>query len=385
MHVRDKRRHQRRTADRSAAAPSRCGPSCRRTQATCARAGAARARATPTRHRRRSAGGRRSTRRGAGRGHRRNWTRTAARRATRTRRSPRSTPAQGTDGSYPAGYLSTDAPPWDLFNVGAPGPTGVWWGLVWSDAITLPGIDDCTRSTPITSPRTGTGWPAPRTTRTCRPTPRSGRAGTRRLRGRQGEAEPGRGADESGPGRDQGHRRSAHVGVGGRRRATPRSTIEICTQPQYGDICVNLKAQAESFDDLDERSRRDRVRRTARPTPTASSARRTRPAPATRRAASTFGSPGAWNLVIDTTWQRADRLRPAAPSHSASGAGHRDRRHRERPGGPGRQQLTAGFPTGLRRRRRRAARAPPTHRRSGTDRRRALSLRVALRRTSLPT
>jgi hypothetical protein len=49
----------------------------------------------------------------------------------------------GTGATYPANYQSTDGPPWELFNVGAK-PPGEWWGLIWSDTITMQGMEDCT-------------------------------------------------------------------------------------------------------------------------------------------------------------------------------------------------------------------------------------------------
>lgn len=49
----------------------------------------------------------------------------------------------GPQGDGPAGYQSTDGPPWYKYNIGA-SPAGEWWGLIWSDTITMQGMQDCT-------------------------------------------------------------------------------------------------------------------------------------------------------------------------------------------------------------------------------------------------
>jgi enoyl reductase len=40
------------------------------------------------------------------------------------------------------GYLSTDGPKWQSYNVGA-GPAGTWWGLIWNDDDTLTQMQQC--------------------------------------------------------------------------------------------------------------------------------------------------------------------------------------------------------------------------------------------------
>ncbi|MBR7828667.1 hypothetical protein KDK95_20330 [Actinospica sp. MGRD01-02] len=40
------------------------------------------------------------------------------------------------------GYLSTDGPKWQSYNVGA-GPAGTWWGLIWNDDDTLAQMQQC--------------------------------------------------------------------------------------------------------------------------------------------------------------------------------------------------------------------------------------------------
>jgi enoyl reductase len=49
----------------------------------------------------------------------------------------------GTGAKFTSGYMSTDGPKWELFNVGA-SPGGEWWGLIWNENITPQGMNDCT-------------------------------------------------------------------------------------------------------------------------------------------------------------------------------------------------------------------------------------------------
>lgn len=153
--------------------------------------------------------------------------------------------AGGTGAAYKANYKTTDPPPWERFNVPPATPAGEWWGLVWSDDITKQGIDDCTTIdnnhfpedwywvTPVT------GAPDPGDAPTLDPQELAEYiAGLVKLSPVQVQTSPGL--------------NHATVGLSDWLWAdgagnTTIAPVNICTQRQYGNICVTLSAWAEKL------------------------------------------------------------------------------------------------------------------------------------------
>lgn len=207
----------------------------------------------------------------------------------------------GTGGNYPAGYLSTKAPPWDLFNVNAPGPSGVWWGLVWSDTITLAGIDSCTA---IDTDHFPEDWYWVATTPDDAGVPADPRLTEEELADYvAGKVQLNPVVVQTNPDLNT---TKATVGLPTWVWAEPgqdNTKIDpetICTQQL--PVCVTLSAHAEGF-----------TISTNDPAATVygdckADAAGVVGTPYTAGAGNppcgvTFGSPGAWNLVLETTWQ----------------------------------------------------------------------------------
>ena len=208
--------------------------------------------------------------------------------------------SQGPEGAFdPPNYQSTDGPPWQKYNVGA-SPSGEWWGLIWNEDITEQGIEDCTAIDVSHFPKDWY-WVTP-TTGTPDP-------GDAPVLDEHELAEYVAGKVKLNPVTVQtnpdlnGTKATVDLPTWVWAQGAGNTTItdQICTQQQYGGICVNLNAQAASFDVS-----------TNDPAATVydnckADAAGVVGTPYTAGAGNppcgvTFGSPGAWNLVIDTTW-----------------------------------------------------------------------------------
>jgi enoyl reductase len=203
---------------------------------------------------------------------------------------------------FTAGYKSTDGPPWELFNVGAT-PPGEWWGLIWSDTITEQGIEDCTAIDNKHSPEDWYWVPD----QTAAPDP-----------GDAPVLDPyelalyieGKVNIQSLPIQTSPSLATTDATVGlptwvWADDANTTVTDDICTAPQYGNICVTMTATAQSF------------------TVTSNDSGAQIFGPCTRNAGGdigtpykdgdtgnppcgvTFSQPGNWNLDMLTTWNIA--------------------------------------------------------------------------------
>jgi hypothetical protein len=138
-------------------------------------------------------------------------------------------------------YVSTSGPNWDDYNINA-SPPGEWWGLVWSDNITLAGIDSCTN---IENNHFPVDWywvadqaagPDPGDAPVLDPQELALYIeGKVKLYSAQVQTSPA--LDHATVGL------SNWLWADGAGNTTIPKT-DICTQPQYGHVCVTLSAQA---------------------------------------------------------------------------------------------------------------------------------------------
>jgi enoyl reductase len=153
--------------------------------------------------------------------------------------------ANGPNGPAPAGYVFKNEPPFYMYNENV-SPAGEWWGLIWNEDITLQGIDDCTAIDNSHFPKSVWYWVSPATA-----TPEPGDAptlnrhelalyleGKVKLEPLPIQTDPSLATTK------------ATVGLPTWVWATGAGTKvqdELCTAPQYGNICVQMTATAQSF------------------------------------------------------------------------------------------------------------------------------------------
>jgi hypothetical protein len=213
--------------------------------------------------------------------------------------------AGGTGAPYTDGYNADQGPPWERFNVDAPEPSkpGKWWGLIWSDTITEQGIEDCTAIDTKYFPKDWY-WVSPDADGDI-PTdapPLSPRELALYVEGKVNI--------QSLPIQTSPSLATTHATVGlptwaWADAANTTITADICTAPQYGNICVNMTATAQNFtvttDDTGaqifgpcERGAGDDIG-----TPYKNGDTGNPPCGVT------FSQPGNWNLNMLTTWNIA--------------------------------------------------------------------------------
>lgn len=206
----------------------------------------------------------------------------------------------GPGATYPAGYKSTDGPPWQLYNVGA-SPAGEWWGLIWNEDITEQGMQDCTNIDTKHFPEDWY-WVTPGTAADPGDAPVLDPyqlalyvQGKVRLTPLPMHTNPDVAATK------------ATVGLPTWVWADAGNTTiqdQICTQAQYGGICVEMTATAASFslstNDSGATVYSD-CKRNADGTVGTAYAHQSGNPPC----GVTFSQPGGWDLTMQTTWNVA--------------------------------------------------------------------------------
>lgn len=212
--------------------------------------------------------------------------------------------AGGTGAQYTAGYTSTSGPPWERFNVDAPGyqDGDMWWGLVWNEDITLQGMNDCTAIDTQHFPEDWY-WVTPTTG-----TPDPGDAPV--LDGQEladyvaGKVRLNPVVVDSSPNLSANTKTTVGLptwlwAYGGGNTVVKH---QICTTPEYGDICVYLVAQAKSSTILTGDPAAKVFADCRLNTVTGYIGKAYAGGTGNPPCGITFETPGTWPIALDTTW-----------------------------------------------------------------------------------